>query len=111
MLPTAPLNAQLVPTVTLVHAGATLTAVEPVLTRSTTITPATGAYGDTLQVSFSVQQVASSSRFTYGIEVCDTPNTLQFNPASVMISGIVPAPTARDRPASASPCPTARPTR
>ena len=55
MLPTAPLNAQLVPTVTLVPAGATLTAVEPVLTRSTT-------YGDTLQVSFSVQQAAPSSR-------------------------------------------------
>ena len=53
MLPTAPLNAQ--STVTLVPAGATLTAVEPVLTRSTT-------YGDTLQVSFSVQQAAPSSR-------------------------------------------------
>jgi hypothetical protein len=80
----------LTPTVTLVHAGSTLTAasaamqaevIEPTLTRSSSITPATGAYGDSVQVSFTVQQASSSSRCTYGIEVCDTPNQMQFNPA------------------------------
>jgi len=104
VLPTAPLAAVLTPTVTLVHAGTTLTAangptqaevIEPAVTRSSSITPATGAYGDSVQVSFTVQQATSSSRCTYGIEVCDTPNSLLFNPATVVINGITPTPTIR----------------
>jgi hypothetical protein len=104
VLTAATLGAVLTPTVTLVHAGSTLTAasaamqaevVEPVVTRSSTITPASGAYGDPVQVSFTVQQASSSSRCTYGIEVCDTPNQMQFNPATVVISGITPTPTIR----------------
>jgi hypothetical protein len=102
VLSTATVGAVLTPTVTLVHAGSTLTAasagtqaevIEPTLTRASSVTPTTGAYGDSVKFSFTVQHSASSSRCAYNVEVCETPSSLEYQEGTVVISGITPAPT------------------
>jgi hypothetical protein len=94
----------LTPTVTVASTGATspvtvatttglqAEVVRPALSRSSTATPTSGAFGDSVRFGFALSHASTSSGCANGVLVCETVTDMSFDPATVVITGITPAP-------------------